>query len=149
MIVVGALMAMATGAALPGHMLLSGEIVDLFIAYDIALQFSNDSNDSSGMMAEYFCNTTETSTSSRLNEFLDSSDPGDLLQSKIGLFSLYYVGLASAVLVASFIATLFWNLSAYRQTRRLRQAFFRAIMKQEIGWFDVNPSAQLNTRLAE
>ena len=155
-------MAVAAGTALPGHMLLFGDVIDLFIAHDIALQFLNATsalnssmemlnatNAIGGIMTGYFCNVTESSTSARLAEFLNSSDPGGLLQSEIGIFALYYVGLASGLLIASFIATLFWNLSAYRQTRRLRQAFFQAIMKQEIGWFDVNPSAQLNSRLSE
>ena len=160
MIVVGTFMAMAAGAGLPSHMLLFGDVIDLFIAHDIALDLLNTtgalnmsvqmSNATGGMMSGYFCNMTESSTSARLGEFLlNPNETGSLLQSKIGQFSLYYIGLASGVLIASFLSTLFWNLSAYRQTRRLRQAFFRAIMKQEIGWFDVNPSAQLNSRLSE
>ena len=153
MVIVGTLMAMAAGLALPSHALLFGDVIDLFIAYNISLElntsFSDGTNATSRMMTEYFCNVTESSTSARVAEFLNSSDPGSLLQSKIGLFSLYYVGLASGMLIASFISTLFWNLSAYRQTRRLRQAFFRAIMKQEIGWFDVNPAALRNSRLSE
>ena len=165
MIVVGALMAMAAGSAIASHVLPFGGILNLFIAHDIALQLLNGTSDTialgiflemfnttnatGGMTMEYFCNVTESSTSATIAEFLNSSDPGSLLQSKIYLYSLYYVGLASVVLIASFFATLFWNLSAYRQTRCLQQAFFRSIMKQEIGWFDVNPSTQLNSRLSE
>lgn len=155
MIIVGTLMAVAAGAALPGHMLLFGDVIDLFIAYDISLDFVNMAGNmsnlsaTSGMMPNYFCNVTESSTSARLLGFINSTNPASLLQSEIGTYSLYYIGLASGLFIASFISTVFWNLSAYRQTRRLRQAFFRAIMKQEIGWFDVNPSAQLNTRLSE
>ena len=150
MIVMGTLMAVAAGAALPVHVLLFGGTIDLFIAHSISLDLSEAvSNATGGMMTGYFCNMTESSTSARLTEFLNSSDPGSLLRSEIGVIALYYVGLASGLLIASFSSTLFWNLSAYRQTRRLRQAFFRAVMKQEIGWFDVNPPAQLNSRLSE
>ena len=153
MVVVGTLMAVAAGTALPSHVLFFGDIIDLFVAYNISLELNASvsavTNATSGMMTEYFCNVTESSTSARIAEFLNSSDPTGLLQSKIGVFSLYYVGLASGMLFASFTSNLFWNLSAYRQTRRLRQAFFRAVMKQEIGWFDVSPSAQLNSRLSE
>ena len=150
MIVMGTIMAVTTGAGLPIHMLMMGSIIGIFIAHDISLSPSEAvSNTTGGMMTEYFCNMNESSTSARLAEFLNSSDPGSLLQSRMAQFSLYYIGLASGLLIASFISTLFWNLSAYRQTHRLRQAFFRAIMKQEMGWFDVNPSAQLNSRLSE
>ena len=153
MIVLGTLMAIAAGAVLPSHVLLFGDVIDHFIAYSISRELSaavgNASNATSEAMTEYFCNMTESSTSIRLDNFLNSSDPEKLFQSDIGVFCLYYVGLASGMLIASFVSTLFWNLSAYRQTRRLRQAFFRAVMKQEIGWFDVNPSTQLNSRLSE
>ena len=151
MVVVGTLMAVAAGAAIPSHVLLLGNVIDLFIAYNISLDtsISDATNATSGKMTEYFCNATDSSTPARLAEFLNSSDAGSLLRSKIGLFSLYYIGIATGMLIVSFTSTLFWNLSAYRQSRRLRQAFFRAVMKQEIGWFDVNPSAQLNSRLSE
>ena len=150
MIVMGTLMAVAAGAALPMHVIMLGSIIDFFIAHNISLDLSEAAaNTTGGMMRGYFCNMTDSSTSARLAQFLNSSDPGSLLQSQIGQFSLYYIGLASGLLIASFISTLFWNLSAYRQTHRLRQSFFQTIMKQEIGWFDVNPSAQLNSRLSE
>ena len=146
MIVVGTFMAVAAGIAIPVNTLLAGSVVDLYIAHSMSLSLTNTT---SGTTTDYFCNATDTSTSARLAEFLDSSDPGSLLLSKTGVYSWCYVGLASGVLIASFLSTLFWNLSAYRQTRRLRQAFFQAIMKQEIGWFDVNPSSQLSSRLSE
>ena len=76
-------------------------------------------------------------------------DPADTLRKEIGLFSIYYVALATAVLIAIYIATVFLNLSAYRQTRRIRQRFFHSVLKQEISWFDLNDASQLSTRLAE
>ena len=142
-------MAVLSGLASPIHALLIGKVVDLFIAYDISVRISSDANDTSATTTEYFCNTTETTMTVRLAEFLNSTDPGRLLQSDVGIISLYYTILALAMMVTSFVSALFWNLSAYRQTHRLRQAFFQAILKQEIGWFDVTSSAQLSSRLSE
>ncbi|XP_069769956.1 ATP-dependent translocase ABCB1-like isoform X2 [Narcine bancroftii] len=34
-----------------------------------------------------------------------------------------------------------------RQTRKLRKTFFHALLRKDIGWFDVNPVGQLSTRL--
>ena len=142
-------MAVATGLAICAHCLLLGYLADSFIGHDISLQILNTANASNTTMTEYFCSTTESPTSAKLDEFLSSSDPGSLLLSEMGLLALSYVGLAAGVLIVSFISPFFWNLSAYRQTRRLRQVFFLAIMRQEIGWFDVNPSTQLNSHLSE
>ena len=94
MIVVRILMPVAVGSALPGHMLLFGGAISLFITHDIALQFLNVSNAlhifmemlnaTILRMTEYFCNMTESSTTARLAEFLSSIDSGSLLQSNIG-----------------------------------------------------------------
>ena len=62
---------------------------------------------------------------------------------------VYVVVIGFGVLVASYLQVTFWNLSAKRQARRIRLLFFRAALRQNIGWFDVNPSGELSTRLAE
>ena len=148
MILVGTLMAMAAGVALPGHMLLFGRIVNEYVFHDIAVRLSrNESMD----MEQHFCADANSSVTSVLSTSLlpyinDSS--GTLLR-EIGNFSLYYVGMATAVLIATFLATVFWNGSAYRQTRRMRAAFYHSILRQNIGWFDVTESNELSTRLLE
>ena len=149
MIFMGTIMAVAAGWPLPLNAVLFGHMVDFYIAYDLSVQLSNNANATDTTTTEYFCTATETSTSAKLNEFLNSTDAGSLLMSKTGLVSLCFVGLGTGMLIASFFSTLFWDLSAYRQTHRLRKAFFEAIMRQEIGWFDVNPSTQLSSRLSE
>uniref|UniRef100_A0A3B3R1Z2 ATP-binding cassette, sub-family B (MDR/TAP), member 4 n=1 Tax=Paramormyrops kingsleyae TaxID=1676925 RepID=A0A3B3R1Z2_9TELE len=63
--------------------------------------------------------------------------------------AIYYSIMGAAVLVASYLQVALWTLSAGRQIKRLRKKFFHAIMQQEIGWFDVNETGQLNTRLAD
>ena len=149
MIAVGVFMAVATGLAVCAHCLLLGYLTDAFIGHDISLQILNAANATNTWTTEYFCSATESPPSAKLDEFLSSSDPGGLLLSEMDVFALSYFGLAAGVLIASFISSFFWNLSAYWQTCCLRQAFFLSIIRQEIGWFDVNPSAQLNSRLSE
>jgi ABC-type multidrug transport system fused ATPase/permease subunit len=162
MIVVGTLMAILAGCGLPGHMLLFGDVIDRFISHDLAdnltSQFNITSNISLSVLEElsmgnngsgYFCNFTEDSSSSNILKFILSPDRDQQLQMEVGLYSIYYLGLATALFLVSFISVLFWNISAYRQTRRMRLAFFKSIMRQDIGWFDVNPSAELSTRLSD
>lgn len=36
-----------------------------------------------------------------------------------------------------------------RQVNKIRKQFFKAIIKQEIGWFDKHQSGELTTRLSE
>lgn len=64
-------------------------------------------------------------------------------------YAYYYSAIAAGVLVAAYIQTSFWTLAAGRQIKKIREKFFHAIMRQEIGWFDVNDVGELNTRLIE
>eukprot|EP00058_Branchiostoma_floridae_P023304 XP_002608794.1 hypothetical protein BRAFLDRAFT_89659 [Branchiostoma floridae] len=61
----------------------------------------------------------------------------------------YFVGLAFGVVIFGYLQIAFWTLAGARQTRRIRQNFFRAVMRQEVGWFDTNPSGELNSVLAD
>ena len=64
-------------------------------------------------------------------------------------YAYYYSGLGAGVLVAAYIQVSFWTLAAARQIKKIRQEFFHAILRQEIGWFDINDTTELNTRLTE
>ena len=177
MIVIGMVMAIASGVALPGHILLFGRIINRFVYYEVALEQTENitmlanasgltcdafvktisslpadmsgamGNTSANMSLGLFCEGTNTSVFEGLSQFI--CDPTGTLESEITLFALYYVGIGTGVLIASFIATLFWNITAYRQSRKMRVVFYRAILRQEIGWFDVNETAQLYNRLQE
>lgn len=57
--------------------------------------------------------------------------------------------MGAIVLVAAYMQVAFWTLAAGRQVKRIRKLFFHCIMQQEIGWFDVNETGELNTRLTE
>ena len=141
MIILGAFMAIAAGVARPGNVFLLGEIVNQFVYYDIATN--------PAAADSYFCSNSTSGQGIINNVLLFMNDSDATLLQQIGNYSLYYIGLAAGVFVTIFLATVFWNISAYRQTRRMRLAFYRSILHQEIGWFDVTEANELSTRLAE
>ena len=178
MILVGFIMASASGVALPFNFLLFGDIVNNFVYYSSVVSIADDGSSIHSVALSFSTSVNATCTADLLlnsaevierivgngsSSFLcDSSnenifenviefacDPEGKLRSEINKYSLYYVALGSGVLVSIFIATIFWNISAYRQTRRMRRAFYHSIIHQEIGWFDVNEANELSTRLAE
>ncbi|XP_052821017.1 ATP-dependent translocase ABCB1-like isoform X1 [Mya arenaria] len=73
----------------------------------------------------------------------------DEFNDKMTEYSLYYVYIGAAVFVASYIQNSMWAISCERQTHRIRKQFFRAILRQEVAWFDVHQSGELTTRLAD
>ena len=65
-------------------------------------------------------------------------------------FNIYiFLGIAGGAFLAGFIQVWLYQLAAKRQTHTIRLRYFRAILYQDIGWFDVNRSGELTSRLSE
>ena len=47
----------------------------------------------------------------------------------------------------AWLQTMLFRFSSERQIKRIRILFFRSILRQEIGWFDVHLSGELSSRL--
>ncbi|KAG0172209.1 ATP-binding cassette, sub-B (MDR TAP), member 4 [Apophysomyces sp. BC1034] len=62
------------------------------------------------------------------------------------ILTLVYMG--TGVLVAAYCAHAFWILTGENQTRRIRQRYVHAILRQDMGWFDKAEEGSLTTRLA-
>ncbi|XP_031235863.1 phosphatidylcholine translocator ABCB4 isoform X3 [Mastomys coucha] len=76
-------------------------------------------------------------------------NPGRILEEEMTRYAYYYSGLGAGVLVAAYIQVSFWTLAAGRQIKKIRQNFFHAILRQEMGWFDIKGTTELNTRLTD
>uniref|UniRef100_A0A8C4JHN8 Phosphatidylcholine translocator ABCB4-like n=1 Tax=Dromaius novaehollandiae TaxID=8790 RepID=A0A8C4JHN8_DRONO len=93
-----------------------------------------------------FGDVTDSFVTSANTTFLDIPDK---LEEEMTRYAYYYSGIAAGVLLAAYVQTSFWTLAAGRQIKKIRKQFFHAIMRQEIGWFDVNDVGELNTRLID
>ena len=71
------------------------------------------------------------------------------LEGETTKFALYYVYLACGTLIVAYGQMGLWSLTATRQVRQMRLAFFRSVLKQDIGWFDTTDPGELNNRLSE
>ena len=60
-----------------------------------------------------------------------------------------YAYLAIGAWLVGYVQCAFWSISAIRQTQRIRIKFFNAILRQNIGWFDINEAGGLTTRMFE
>ncbi|RHX98979.1 hypothetical protein DYB36_010873, partial [Aphanomyces astaci] len=70
-------------------------------------------------------------------------------QTNINKVVYQFVVIASIILVCGFGQIACWSISASRQSKKLRHAYASAILRQEVGWFDVNEPMQLATRVAD
>uniref|UniRef100_A0A663EMJ4 ABC-type xenobiotic transporter n=1 Tax=Aquila chrysaetos chrysaetos TaxID=223781 RepID=A0A663EMJ4_AQUCH len=89
------------------------------------------------------------------NSFVLSGVKSNLQWASYGLlfpyhrFAYYYVGIGCAVLILSTIQVWTFLIAATRQTARIRQNFFFAVLHQEMAWFDTTQIGMLNTRLTD
>ena len=178
MLIVGVILVLIAGTSIPIHSVLFGRIVN-HLVYHRTVSTQVNGSTSLSMGAQLWAaslNTTcsglmETNPSLLLNLTSGSNtslllcdkeeqelfeavqdyvcNPDSILQSQVGRLSLYYVALASGLLVSFFLSSVFLNLSAYRQARRIREAFFWSILRQDMGWFDSKEANGLNTQLSK
>ncbi|XP_077576405.1 ATP-dependent translocase ABCB1-like isoform X2 [Stigmatopora nigra] len=106
------------------------------------------------LMLVVFGAMTDSLVSNAASSFLNNTNPNvtfanNTLQAEMTSFAIYYSILGALVLVAAYMQVAFFTLSAGRQVKRIRKCFFHRIMRQDIGWFDVNETGELNTRLTD
>ena len=64
-------------------------------------------------------------------------------------FAIIYVIIGACMFVCSFFQACFWSMTSIRQIHRIRLSFFESILRQDIGWYDVEECGSLTTRLTE
>ncbi|XP_015213560.2 ATP-dependent translocase ABCB1 isoform X1 [Lepisosteus oculatus] len=121
LMLMGTLMAMTNGSVLPAMCVIFGDMTDSFVSDSMA-------------------NVPNSNFTPATNETLGE---------QLTRYAIYYSALGAGVLLAAYLQIACWTIAAGRQVKRLRKRFFHAIVRQEIGWFDMNETGQLNTRLTD
>ncbi|MBN3300229.1 ABCBB protein, partial [Amia calva] len=144
MMVTGGLCALVHGAASPLMLLVYGMMTDTFVAYELEVQELKDPN-------KTCINNTITWINGSIYELAENTTVacGVDIEGQMTMFALYYVGIGAGVLFVSYFQIAFWVTAAARQIQKLRKAYFRKIMRMEIGWFDCNSVGELNTRISD
>ncbi|NXS57451.1 MDR1 protein, partial [Brachypteracias leptosomus] len=128
LMVVGLIAAVANGTGLPLMIIIFGDMTNSFVL--------------SGMTSNVSEDTSENSSTC-------PSTPGIDIEGEMTKFAYYYVGIGFAVLILSTIQVWTFLIAATRQTARIRQKFFFAVLHQEMAWFDITQIGTLNTRLTD
>ncbi|XP_013816118.1 bile salt export pump isoform X2 [Apteryx mantelli] len=145
MMTVGSFCAILHGAAQPAMLLVFGAMADTFIEYDIEIQELKDPGKACVNNTIMWINGTthqnERNTSIRCG-LLD-------IEQEMTKFAGYYAGIGCAVLVLGYLQICFWVMAAARQMQKIRRAYFRKVMRMDIGWFDCTSVGELNTRISD
>nr|XP_039272613.1 ATP-dependent translocase ABCB1-like isoform X3 [Styela clava] len=139
LLVIGSLASAIHGASLPLLFIFFGDLTNTFTSFG---KFSSCNFNYTLCTEALLFNGTES-------EFqIIAEQARDLTGNSI--YSVYwfiYIGLG-VFIVGSIQVTTFCFL-AIRQTKRIRLAYVKSILRQDIGYHDVNSSGELNARLAD
>ncbi|NXB80580.1 MDR1 protein, partial [Donacobius atricapilla] len=129
LMIVGLVAAAANGTGMPLLIIIFGEMTNSFVL--------------SGMQSNGKKLNLNFST------YCCPSDPSVDIEGDMTKFAYYFVGIGFAVFILSIIQVWTFLVTATRQTTRIRQKFFFAVLHQEMAWFDTTQIGTLNTRLTD
>ncbi|KAK6044075.1 ABC transporter transmembrane region [Cooperia oncophora] len=68
---------------------------------------------------------------------------------EVTMYCFYYLGLGFAIFATSYVQIACWETFAERITHKLRQIYLKAILRQQMSWFDVRQTGNLTARLTD
>uniref|UniRef100_A0A8C3RHT2 ATP binding cassette subfamily B member 11 n=1 Tax=Cyanoderma ruficeps TaxID=181631 RepID=A0A8C3RHT2_9PASS len=145
MMVAGSLCAIIHGVAQPAVLLVFGAMADTFIEYDIEMQELKNPNKTCVNNTIVWINGTIHQNEKNATVRCGLLD----IEHEMTKFAGYYAGIGCAILVLGYLQICFWVMSAARQIQKIRKAYFRKIMRMDIGWFDCTSVGELNTRISD
>jgi ATP-binding cassette subfamily B (MDR/TAP) protein 1 len=74
---------------------------------------------------------------------------GKEMEDSFNEIALNMVLLGAGCFVAAWIGEAGWKVSGLRQSAMWRKTYLAAILRQDIGWFDVNNPGELSSKIAE
>ncbi|XP_014662073.1 PREDICTED: multidrug resistance protein 1-like [Priapulus caudatus] len=158
---VGTAAALFHGAALPLMIIVFGDMTDSFVKNAIftqitekmeELNITGELGNCTGLTSpeciegvQHFLDMLGINLGYDLAELAEAASITDLMRR----FAVLYIGIGCGVFVFAYMQISFWAMAGERQSHLLRQTFFRAVMRQEIGWFDVHHSGGVSTQLVD
>ncbi|KAJ3106313.1 ATP-binding cassette, sub-B (MDR TAP), member 4 [Phlyctochytrium planicorne] len=74
-------------------------------------------------------------------------DSNDKLNRDVRQSVIYLLIIGTAVAAASYFQMSLWLLTGERQAKRIREEYLKAVLRQDVAWFDKNQTGDITTRL--
>ena len=145
--VIGSLGAIAHGTALPLLILFFGDFTNLLINQAVTYSICENVSDCNISLISFNCNFTDSLPQFTNTSFYCLLD--DQFLSEVNKLVLIYTGLGVGLIIVTYFQVSMFKMAAERQGHKIRLLFYQSILQQEIGWFDVNLSGELSSRLSE
>ena len=159
LMLLGTIAAIANGASFPLLWLLLGDFVNTFIGQTITATIFREIG---GMLnlTNVSCDTIltdpDTLNMTTVADFIVTNTSGQFscvlneeFLTSVNSIALAFVGIGLGAFVVAYIQISFLQTAAERQVYKIRLKYYRAVLRQNIAWFDDNPTGEITTRLSE
>lgn len=151
----GAIAAIASGAAFPLLWLFLGSFIDVFIAQTITTTIFNELEMVMPNLTDIGCSTPIefNNLTVTIGDVIRQNGSMCLFGSdfinEVNNITYAFIGVGFAALIVAYVQIAFIQTAAERQVYKIRLRYYRAVMRQDIAWFDANPTGEVATRLSE
>ncbi len=154
--ILGTVAASVHGASLPLLMLFFGDLINNFVYEAISSNIqSNLSMTFNVSVRDVNCFTVFPPANITIGSIIEQVSPGarcilgDEFISEINVIVYIFLGIAGAVWIAAYLQVGLLQASAERQVQKIRLRYYKSVLRQNIAWFDENPSGEVASRVSE
>uniref|UniRef100_A0A4W5MYK7 ABC-type xenobiotic transporter n=1 Tax=Hucho hucho TaxID=62062 RepID=A0A4W5MYK7_9TELE len=156
LMIIGLLCAALHGIALPLMCVVFGQMTDSFVQSGQQLNLTGTYSARQIVNIDYwYCHFSIANfTVEEINALLNSTDgciqiPGVDIEALMTRHAYYFIGIGCAVFLLGTFQVMLFLLTATKQTKRIREKYFHAILHQQMSWFDTHQIGVLNVRLTD
>ncbi len=164
LILAGLIAALLSGAAFPIAMNVFGDITNLFIDQQVSrdivssnslfpcplapsVSISNITGQIVNCTASYTISVCTFNISDFFPDTVSCINDTDFIAA-INIQVYIFIGIAVGSFIFSWLHAWFFQMAAERQTHRIRLKYYRAVLRQDIGWFEDHSSGEITARLS-
>ena len=149
---VGATAAVVHGITVPLLMVIFGETTDTFsneyLSRKVARSLPNTSSGGDVNCTEiYLACSAQPECQFVVDDSLCTTE--DKLIDNINVLVIYFCSLGMVLFICGTLHISLFQFACERQLQVIRKRFFKSILRQEIGWFDVTSTDELNSRMSQ
>ncbi|XP_033224904.1 ATP-dependent translocase ABCB1-like [Belonocnema kinseyi] len=121
---IAAICSIGTGLAVPWNLLMFGDLVGAMVSAELVTNFASLGLDMTGFF---------------VTDIMDS----------VTTFAVGTTFVGSIMLILTYASIFLFNYTSQKQIFRVRTMYFRSILHQDIGWYDIMNSGDVASRLTE
>ena len=155
----GAIAATANGASFPLLWLFLGDFINTFTSQTITQMFFRNVSmllNLTNVSCDTVLTDPSTLNTTTVADFISMNTSGqfscvtnDAFITSVNSIALAFVGIGLGAFLVAYIQISFMQTAAERQVYKIRLRYYRAVLRQNIAWFDANPTGEITTRLSE